>query len=127
MILGIGKESIGDFLLCAAVIFINAFVWIKLFRNAMQKRKKAMQELQQPLREVPLIKNSATVISKKADIKYGKGIKLPSHKTVFSLIFSVSGKSKKLEVPKEVFDRVSEGESGTLVTKDGQFYKFQKK
>ena len=127
MFFGIEKVSIGDFLLCAAVIFINVFVWIKLLRNAMQKRKKALKELQEPLKDMPLVSKKAIVLSKKADIKYGRGIKLPVHNIVYSVIFSVDGKHKEFEVPKEVFESVSETQSGKLVTQNGIFYDFQKK
>jgi len=127
MIFGVDKDVIKAFLLCFGVVFINGFIWFKLFRNAIKQRKKALKELQEPLKDMPLVSKKAIVLSKKADIKYGRGIKLPVHNIVYSVIFSVDGKHKEFEVPKEVFESVSENQSGKLVTQNGIFYDFQKK
>ena len=108
-----------------SVLIIGAF-WFLMFKKffiALKNRKKSSDEL--PIKELPLTAQKATVLSKRSDIKYKTSIKLPSHSLIYFVTFSVNGTVKELEVPKNVFETVTENETATLVTSDGFFYSFE--
>lgn len=81
--------------------------------------------MQKPVKEMPFVSKNARVVSKKAYIDYKNSIKLPEHKNVFKIKFSVGKDLKEFEVEKSVFDRIFENDCGTLITKNGYFYDFK--
>lgn len=108
-------------------LLIVGVFWFFMFRrffNALKERKKSSKELEKPIEKTPLITQKATVISKRTDIKYSEKIKIPSHKLIYYVTFSVNGIAKELEVSKEVFEAVTENKTATLVTSNGLFYSF---
>lgn len=127
MIFGIDKDIVEAFLIFLAVILLNGFIWFKLFYRAIKSRKEALKELQKPVKDTTLVFKNAKVLSKNAYINYKNSIKLPEHKTVFKVSFSIGNSSKEFEVNRKVFDRISENEFGTLIIKNGGFYDFQKR
>lgn len=122
---GIDKDIIYAVLSLALVLFFAVFVWGKLFFRAVKARKKALKELEKPVRaQLPTVQESK-VVSKRTDIAYSENKKSPSHKLKFYATFSFESNSKEFEVSKEVFERISVGESGNLFTHNGVFYDFK--
>lgn len=124
MIFGIDKDIIIGVLMCAAVVFVNAAIWLKLFKNALVKRKKALIELEESGEEILPIFEDATVLCKRTAIHYGTSKKYPTHRLVCYVTFSVNGITKELEVTEDVFNRISENQYGTLITRNGCFLNF---
>lgn len=81
-------------------------------------------ELEEPAREQPPTVRESKVISKRTDIAYSENKKIPSHKLKFYATFSFESNSKEYEVSKDVFERISVGESGNLFTQNGVFCDF---
>ena len=67
---------------------------------------------------------NATVL-KKEIAEYKGGSKNPSYKMAFEVLFlTEDGKKTVFEVPEELYARVSEGQSGRLMTINGNFLDF---
>ncbi len=120
MIFGIDTDLI-------SAIFISGFmlfVLIKTYVKAIKRRRAALEELEKPIEKSPLRFEKARVLAKRTDIIYSKGKKIPTHKNIFFVTFSVDGVAKELEVPQEIFADILVNKSATLVTKNGSFYDF---
>ena len=62
---------------------------------------------------------------KKSIAEYKGGSKNPSYKMAFEVLFlTEDGKKMAFEVPEELYARVSEGQSGRLMTIGGNFLDF---
>lgn len=67
----------------------------------------------------------ATVMKKEISERKGKG-KTASYKMIFEALFLTDdGEQVVYEIPEECYQELSEGQSGVLVTMNGQFFDFK--
>ncbi len=107
-------------------ILILLFVAIVVsFVKELIERKKAYKALaDEPQEEVPPVTAVATVLSKRTDICYGGGIKIPTHSIAFYVTFLVDGNVKEFEVTEEEYNEITENKRDVLVTVNGKFFAF---
>ena len=104
---------------------ISIYALIKLVTTTIKERKKQLAELLKD-NECETVAIGAKVISKFTYIDY-HGIKMPEHNIVYKVAFLTdNGDNVEFVVDKTIFDNVSEYDTGTLVTVNGDFFDFGK-
>ena len=67
----------------------------------------------------------AKVLKKRMHVYYESEINIPLSKTEYWITFQYKeGKEKEFMVPQELFEKTEEGQDGTLVVVNGQFFDF---
>ena len=106
---------------CIPLLAITVIAVIK----GVKERREQLKELMSDQVPEP-IGVGARVMSKRMDLSY-RGIKVPEHNIVFIITFLTdSGETVEYAVEKEIYNRVSEHDAGTLVTLNGKFFDFGK-
>ncbi|MBQ7936364.1 MAG: hypothetical protein IJ333_08510 [Clostridia bacterium] len=105
---------------------ILSFIGLFLYQRDVRKNGTKSQE-QKPFKEteeLPAEFIGARVLKKEAGIRY-VGVKYSRHQQDFTIVFLTDrGEELPLPVPKEVFLRCEEQQTGTLVTVGGNFFSF---
>jgi hypothetical protein len=123
--MGLGEWAIAFF----GLLLIGVFVYIIVRENKNYKIIKA--------KDVRVIKTEtkvqkpkvdffdAKVLKKRIHVYYENQINIPLSKTEYWIMFQIrDGEKKEFMVPQELFERTNEGQDGTLVTTNGQFFDF---
>lgn len=119
------KNETISFIFTALSLGFGFYTFIRFVVVNYKERKKQLNELL--AEEESITENvKASIISKECYIEY-KGIKYPKHTVVYKIIFSTEKKENiKYTVSETLYNSLNEGDNGTLVTINGNFFDFQK-
>ncbi len=117
--------SLGEWILSFfGVVLIVFFIVIIVKESENYKNVKIIK--QEPTAKTPNVQFfTAKVIKKRVHVYYVSEINIPISETQYWITFLLEErKEQEFLVPKELFERIEEGQEGTLVTTNGNFFDF---
>lgn len=106
-----------------ALIVLGSVGFARIIIKSIKEHRRQLKELVSDY-ETGTIGIKARVIGKRTEISY-KGIKIPEHNIVYIVSFlTYNGESKEYSVTKDIYNSISEDDTGTLVTINDNFFDF---
>lgn len=108
-----------------ALIVLGIVGFVGIIITSIKEHSKQLKELMTETEPEP-VGIGARVISKRTEISY-KGIKIPEHSIVYIVSFLTDkGETKEYSVTEDIYNSLSEQDTGTLVTINNNFFDFGK-
>ena len=122
------RWEISDFLIfMTVIILLTALViyFICSYTKYLSKRNKLKNDLDFPVPLSEITAVNAKVIAKYTEMEKSGGSSFSHHRILYWAEFSTdNGKTVKYEIPQEVYDALTQYQTGTLATCDGEFFYF---
>lgn len=112
-------------ILSGLLIVLGLVGLIGTCKTLIKERRKQLKELISESEPEP-IGIGARVIGKRTEISYN-GIKIPEHSIIYFVSFLTdNGEDKEYSVTMDIYNRLSEHDTGTLITINDNFFDFGK-
>ncbi len=122
--MGLGEWVIAFF----GLVLIGVFVFIIVKESKNYKEISADEVTLIKGKDVPKPKVeffNATAVKKRIHVYYVREINIPLSETQYWVMFQIQdGEEKEFMVSKELFEKIKEGQEGTLVTVNNLFFDF---
>ncbi len=119
------KDIIEMIVTVSAVCIPLLLITVIFVKKIIKERRNQLKELMTETEPEP-IGIGARVISKRMDISY-RGTKIPEHNIFYMVSFLTDkGETKEFSVSQDIYNRINEYDTGTLVTINDNFFDFGK-
>lgn len=117
-------------IILSIIIFLGgtiALIWyfVRSYPLEMERRKKEKQAYyEQCEKGLDYVFTQAKVLSKRKDFYWKSNINIPKSQEDFYAVFLTENGEKEFLIRADIYERIEEGQEGTLVTVNGNFFDF---